>query len=166
MERDGSVPRTRFCVRLRPPDGTNSSHRREYSAQMRDGVIRPNRWDDAEPRRKKSPLTFSPKPYRCLSLCFSPVPLLPSTGGGWPSHRPLPLPCLSLPCRLVGGGGGCWSRLGTGGFGGAQRGSAGAAGSAGFGGGGWFGGGGCFGGGGEPRRGGGCCEPRLGRRVL
>jgi hypothetical protein len=60
MERDGSVPRTRFCVRLRPPDGTNSSHRREYSAQMRDGVVRPNRSDDAEPSRNKSPLTFSP----------------------------------------------------------------------------------------------------------
>jgi hypothetical protein len=93
MERDGSIPRTRFCVRLRRPDRTNSSHRREYSAQMRDGVIRPNRWDGAEPRRKKSPLTFSPKPYRCLPLFFSrSSPPIDQRRLALPSLSPSPVP--------------------------------------------------------------------------
>jgi hypothetical protein len=91
MERDGSVPRTRFCVRLRPPDETNSSHRREYSAQMRDGVIRPNWSDDAEPSRNKSPLTFSPKPSAASPCFFSPTSPSHRPAVASPSHRPLPL---------------------------------------------------------------------------
>jgi hypothetical protein len=143
MERDGSVLSTCFCVRLSPPDGTKSSHRREYSAQMRDGVIRPNRPDDAEPSRKnhRSHLTLALPPYFpffsraspsqrpaaalppiALSLSGAALPPIALSLSGGLSGAALP--------RLGGGGGCCEARRGRRllrGSAGAAAGSAGAA---------------------------------------
>jgi hypothetical protein len=116
MERDGSVLSTCFCVRLSPPDGTKSSHRREYSAQMRDGVIRPNRPDDAEPSRKnhRSHLTLALPSFSRASPSRRPAAALPPIALSL-SGAALPPIALSLSGGLsgaalprLGGGGGCY----------------------------------------------------------